>query len=280
MQRGVEEAKKQGAKVLVALAAVGRGEAKRIADAVPELTAVVVGSAKSNGDANTTAPQGERVGDVLIAQAGQPPAERRRARPVRARAGSLRAAREVRRRDRPRARRKREDLARRIDELHDEDRRLGAREERERRRPRSARRQELATLEAAARSLDDRPPPGAGQLLPLRGQGDPRGAREGPGDRRRTCARTTGRSTTTTGCAFADRLPEPAAAGPGQLRGHRGVHELPRRGRARSGTSTSHAHAYATLSHAVQGVQPRLRELPRHRLRAAGRQHGDARRQA
>ena len=45
-KRGVEDAKRQGAKVLVALAAVGRGEAKRIADAVPELTAVVVGSAE------------------------------------------------------------------------------------------------------------------------------------------------------------------------------------------------------------------------------------------
>jgi Cytochrome c554 and c-prime len=67
--RGVEAAKQQGANVLVALAAVGRGEAKRIADAVPELTAVVVGAVKANGEGNTSAPQGERVGSVLIAQA-------------------------------------------------------------------------------------------------------------------------------------------------------------------------------------------------------------------
>jgi hypothetical protein len=69
VQRGVAEVKAQGANVLIALASVGRGEAKRIADAVPELTAVVVGSAKSAGDANTTAPPADRVGDVVIVQA-------------------------------------------------------------------------------------------------------------------------------------------------------------------------------------------------------------------
>jgi 2',3'-cyclic-nucleotide 2'-phosphodiesterase (5'-nucleotidase family) len=59
---------KQGAKVLVVLASVGRGEAKRIADSVPELTAIVVGSDKAAGEANTEAPPGERVGNVVIAQ--------------------------------------------------------------------------------------------------------------------------------------------------------------------------------------------------------------------
>jgi hypothetical protein len=65
----VAAAKGEGADVLVALAAVGRGEAKRIADAVPELTAIVVGSASSAGDANTSNPPAERVGKVIIAQA-------------------------------------------------------------------------------------------------------------------------------------------------------------------------------------------------------------------
>ena len=65
----MEDAKKQGAEVLVALVAVGRGEAKRIADAVPELTAVVVGSPRSAGDANTPPPPGEQVGSVIVAQA-------------------------------------------------------------------------------------------------------------------------------------------------------------------------------------------------------------------
>ncbi|HZU84706.1 MAG TPA: multiheme c-type cytochrome [Polyangiaceae bacterium] len=66
--RGAEEARRQGANVLVALAAVGRGEAKRIADAVPELAAVVVGAARSRGEANTTAPDAEQVGGVLVVQ--------------------------------------------------------------------------------------------------------------------------------------------------------------------------------------------------------------------
>lgn len=69
IRRGVAEAKAQGANVLVALAAVGRGEGKRIADAIPELTAVVVGSSRSAGDGNTSAPPAERVGDVLVVQA-------------------------------------------------------------------------------------------------------------------------------------------------------------------------------------------------------------------
>jgi Cytochrome c554 and c-prime len=67
--RGVEAVEQQGANVVIALAAVGRGEAKRIADAVPGLTAVVVGSPAARGDGNTTAPPPERVGDVLVVQA-------------------------------------------------------------------------------------------------------------------------------------------------------------------------------------------------------------------
>ena len=53
---------------LFALAAVGRGEAKRIADSSPELLAIVVGSTGGGGDANTEAPPAERVGDVLIVE--------------------------------------------------------------------------------------------------------------------------------------------------------------------------------------------------------------------
>jgi hypothetical protein len=68
--RGVALAKRQGASVLVALTAVGRDEARRIAEAVPELTAIVVGSSKASGEENTTAPQGERAGGVLIVQGG------------------------------------------------------------------------------------------------------------------------------------------------------------------------------------------------------------------
>lgn len=67
---GYDAVKSQGARVFVVLASVGRGAAKRIADAVPELTAVVVGAASGGGDANTDTPPGERLGNVLIAETG------------------------------------------------------------------------------------------------------------------------------------------------------------------------------------------------------------------
>jgi 2',3'-cyclic-nucleotide 2'-phosphodiesterase (5'-nucleotidase family) len=65
-----ETLKKQGARAIIVLAAVGRGEAKRIADAVPDLTAIVVGSPGGRGEANTETPPAERVGNVLIAETG------------------------------------------------------------------------------------------------------------------------------------------------------------------------------------------------------------------
>lgn len=69
VRAGIDAAKKEGAQVLVAIAAVGRGEAKRIADVAPELAAIVVGSASQSGEGNTVAPPAERVGDVVIAEA-------------------------------------------------------------------------------------------------------------------------------------------------------------------------------------------------------------------
>lgn len=70
VKRGVEQAKAQGARAILVLASIGRGPAKRIADAVPELTAILVGQKSGGGDANTETPPGERVGDVLIAETG------------------------------------------------------------------------------------------------------------------------------------------------------------------------------------------------------------------
>lgn len=64
-----EEAKAKGAQAIVVLAATGRGDAKRIADVMPDALAVVVGSTGSSGDANTPAAPAERVGDVLVVQA-------------------------------------------------------------------------------------------------------------------------------------------------------------------------------------------------------------------
>lgn len=60
--------RKEGANVLVALASVGRGEAKRIADRVPELTAIVVGAESASGEGNSPAPPAERIEKVIVAE--------------------------------------------------------------------------------------------------------------------------------------------------------------------------------------------------------------------
>ena len=164
IRQGVAEAKKRGANVLVALVADGRGEAKRIADALPELTAVVVGSARSTGDGNTTAPQGEQVGNVVIAQAGNHlqsvavldlfvrdpvvPGSLLRF----ADATGLELAM------------KRADVASRIDELHT---RIAA-WERDARVPVAdidARKRDLARLEEERRALDHKAPPARGSFF-------------------------------------------------------------------------------------------------------------------
>jgi hypothetical protein len=61
-------AKANGANMVVALASVGRGEAKRIADSVPGLTAVIVGEPDMGGEANTPTPAGERIDKVIVAE--------------------------------------------------------------------------------------------------------------------------------------------------------------------------------------------------------------------
>jgi 2',3'-cyclic-nucleotide 2'-phosphodiesterase (5'-nucleotidase family) len=67
---GVAALKQDGVQAIVVLAAVGRGEAKRIADVNPDLLAIVVGSTGGGGDANTQAPPAERIGDVLVIETG------------------------------------------------------------------------------------------------------------------------------------------------------------------------------------------------------------------
>lgn len=162
--RGVEDAKEHGAEVLVALAAVGRGEAKRIADAVPELTAIVVGSVKSAGDSNTTAPQGEQVNGVLIVQGGNhlqtvPVLDLFVREPLEpghivhfADATGLELSR------------KRAELSSRIDDLHVK---IAAWERDPKVAPSdvAARRRELADLEAQLAALDTRPPPAQGSFF-------------------------------------------------------------------------------------------------------------------
>ncbi len=243
--RGVKDAKDQGAEVLVALAAVGRGEAKRIADAVPELTAVVVGSAKSAGDSNTTAPQGEQVNGVLIVQGGnhlqsagvldlfvrEPLVPGHVVRFADATGLDLA--------------RKREELSRRIDELHTK---IAAWERDPKVAPAdvAARRRELKDLEAQQGALDARPPPAQGSFFRYAVKEVRRSLGNDPtveadllsyyravDDHNRL--------------AFADRQPPPAAADQAHYVGVEACsscHPQPRE----VWNGTSHSRAYATLA--------------------------------
>ena len=245
VKQGVEEAKRQGANVLVALAAVGRGEAKRIADAIPELTAVVVGSARSNGDANTASPQGERVGEVLVAQAANhlqnvavldlyvrepaPPGHLVKF----ADATGLELSQQ------------REDIARRIDELHDK---ISAweREKSVSAADLQARRADLAKLEAQRDDLDARSPPAQGSFFryTVKEVRDSLG-KDGAIDADMVSYYKAINEHNRT--AFADRLPVPAAADQASYVGvdvcsscHPGARKV--------WNATPHGRAYATLS--------------------------------
>jgi hypothetical protein len=245
VKHGVEEAKKQGANVLIALAAVGRGEAKRIADAVPELTAVVVGSAKSDGDANTEAPQGERVGDVLIAQganhlqsvavldlyAREPVVPGQLVKF--ADATGLELARQ------------RQDVARRIDELHQK---IAAWE-----RDKSvsstdldARKRDLAKLEAERDGLDEKAPPAKGSFFryALKEIRDALGKDPSIDAAMATYYKAINDHNRV---AFADRLPPPAAPDEAHYVGIDVCSSCHPAARA-VWNGTRHAHAYATLS--------------------------------
>ena len=153
------EAKAAGAKVILALAAVGRGEAKRIADALPELTAILVGSVGGSGDLNNTAPPPERVGGVIIAETGNH-LTTVGVLDLFVKDGSFQFADATG----LELGRKREELLRRIDELHVK---IAAWE----RDPAiaegdlTARRAELTKLEGEKASLDAPRPPGQGSFF-------------------------------------------------------------------------------------------------------------------
>jgi 2',3'-cyclic-nucleotide 2'-phosphodiesterase (5'-nucleotidase family) len=68
VKEGVEALKKDGAQAILVLAAVGRGEAKRIADDNPDVLAIVVGSTGANGDTNTKPAPPEQIGNVLVVE--------------------------------------------------------------------------------------------------------------------------------------------------------------------------------------------------------------------
>ncbi len=69
MQAGLAEVKKQGATVLVGLAALPRGEALRLADKLPELHVLVVGKPVEAGDANDAPRAPVLAGSTLVVEA-------------------------------------------------------------------------------------------------------------------------------------------------------------------------------------------------------------------
>jgi hypothetical protein len=159
IRAAVTQARAQGAKVFVALASVGRGEAKRIADAVPELTAIVVGSKGSGGEANTQAPPPERVGNVIIAETGNH-LQTVAVLDLYVRDGSTTFADATG----LELGRKREELTRRVDELHQK---IAAweKEGKIEKADLDARRADLAKLEQERADLDTPKPPAEGSYF-------------------------------------------------------------------------------------------------------------------
>jgi hypothetical protein len=155
----VTAAKAQGAKVLVLLASVGRGEAKRLAEQVPELTAVLVGSTGGSGEANTEAPPPERIGNVLIAETGNH-LQTVATLDLYVRNGDFTFA-DASAIDQAQ---KKEEVRRRIDELHlkiaawEQDGKIAKVDL-------DARRADLAKFEAERDALDVRPPPAKGSFF-------------------------------------------------------------------------------------------------------------------
>lgn len=158
---GAAAAKKDGAQAVVVLAAVGRGEAKRIADALPDLLAVVVGSTGGGGEGNTTAPPAERIGDVLVVETANH-LQTVATLDLYVRDGEKGAIRFADGTGIERTR-KREELSSRIDELHA---RIATWENdpHVEKKDIEARKADAAKLEAERDALDRAPPPASGSF--------------------------------------------------------------------------------------------------------------------
>lgn len=68
MREGLAEAKKQGARVFVGVAAIPRGEALRLADSFPELTLLVLGKSVEEGHANDAPKAPMQLGNTLVVE--------------------------------------------------------------------------------------------------------------------------------------------------------------------------------------------------------------------
>ena len=237
--------KKDGAQAIVVLAAVGRGEAKRIADVNPDLLAVVVGSTGGGGEANTTAPPAETIGDVLIVETGNH-LQTVAVLDLYPREGSSGAGliKLVDGTGIERIR-KREELSGRIDELRT---RIATWETDKsvEKKDIDARKAELAKLEGERDGLDKSPPPATGSYYryAMREIRDKLGEDAAIKSQMSAYYKKVNDSNK---LEFADRKPKPAAKGEAFYVGIESCtncHEEPRK----VWDQTKHAHAYATLS--------------------------------
>ncbi len=240
IKKQVDDLKKQGARIVIALAATGRGEGKRIAEAVPELTAVVVGSPSARGEGNTEAAPAERIGNVIVAETGNH-LTTAVVLDFHVRDGSFAFADATGLEEG----RKRATVQRRIDELRG---RIAQWESNEKvaRADIDARRDEVKKLEAELAQLDKRPPPKAGsyfryKVLEVR---ENLGSDKGVQDRLAEYYKLVN---DTNKVAFADRKPRPVASGQASYVGievcdscHVEEREV--------WDKTSHAKAYPTLT--------------------------------
>ncbi|MEA2751200.1 MAG: hypothetical protein QOI41_5343 [Myxococcales bacterium] len=237
--------KKDGAQAIIVLAAVGRGEAKRIADVNPELLAILVGSTGGGGEANTTAPPAEIIGDVLIVETGNH-LQTAAVLDLYPREGAT-AAGLVKFADGTGIERirKREELSGRIDELRariatwETDKSVEKKDV-------DARKAELAKLEAERDALDKAPPPATGSYYryAMREIRDNLG---NDGAIKSQMSAYYKKVNDANKLEFADRKPKAPAKGEPSYVGIdscTNCHEEPRK----VWDQTKHAHAYATLS--------------------------------
>jgi 2',3'-cyclic-nucleotide 2'-phosphodiesterase (5'-nucleotidase family) len=238
--RGIDALKKSGAQVFVALAAIGRGDAKRLADAVPSLTAIIVGSAGGSGDVNSPAPPPERIGDVLVLQTGNHLTTVgaldlfvRGGSPVFADATGLELGQ------------KREELRRRIDDLRN---RIATWEHdpQIRKEDLAARRAEVTKLEGDLAALDVHPAPPKGSYFRYESQ-EIREKLGSDAQVKNAALAYYKEVNDHNRVAFANRLPPPAVAGQPSFIGVDACTKCHKEARA-VWDATRHAHAYATLA--------------------------------
>jgi len=239
--RGIDALKKSGAQVFIALAAVGRGEAKRLADAVPSLTAIVVGSPGGSGDMNAPAPPPERIGDVLLLQTGNH-LTTVGALDLYVRDGAMAFADATG----LQLGRKREELQRRIDDLRN---RIAAweRDPQIRKEDLVARRAEVTKLEGDLAALDLHPAPPKGSYFRYESQ-EIRDKLGSDAEVKSAELAFYKQVNDHNRVAFANRLPPPVAAGQPTFMGVEACTKKCHKDAREVWDGTRHSHAYAALS--------------------------------